>query len=432
MGVLGRVACLAAAVLLVMPAASADGETRGRIGPNFPVSGPAAGESDSVPEAAFDPGSNTYLVVWVDGRDAGTRGSDIYGQRVSAAGVRLGSNFRISGGGAVAQDLSPDVAFNPVSGEFLVVWSDGRDFPTRGDDVYGQRISAAGARLGPNFRISGGAATLNEETPRVAVDTTTGRYLVVFGDLRNHPAHGRDVYGQLVTKQGARLGTNFLISGGGAVGNEGLVDVAFGSGPGQFLVVWEDERAAQTTGTTRNGFVHDVYGQRVSPAGARLGSNFEISGPAADGSESRPSVAYHAGSNSYLVVWQDERTGATCGSEIYGQRVSAAGARLGPNFPVGGPAMTGDGQDPAVAVSNGTYLVTWAAGGYAEIVAQKVTGAGARLGPTFDVTGPGVSITGAYMPAVAGDPTQSRWLVLWQDFRTFTPTKADIYGQRVN
>ena len=84
-------------------------------------------------------------MVWKDGRRKGGRGYDIYGQRFSATGSRLGFNFRISGRVATADEFEPAAVFNPVSNEYLVVWQDSRTWDaTQGWTIYGQRLSATG------------------------------------------------------------------------------------------------------------------------------------------------------------------------------------------------------------------------------------------------------------------------------------------------
>ena len=68
----------------------------------------------------------------------------------------------------------------------------------------------------------------------------------------------------------------------------------------------------------------DIYGARVSPAGRRARPGRD---PDLDGGEpaDRPALAFD-GTN-YLVAWEDAR-GA--GADIYGARVSPAGAVLDP------------------------------------------------------------------------------------------------------
>ncbi len=107
---------------------------------------------------AYNPQANEYLVVW-RGDGLATEGEDeIFGQRLSGAGAELGDDFRISDDrhhGDVDRDgRNPAVAYNPQANEYLVVW-EGDGLVTDGEyEVFGQRVGRRGAELGGDFRIS--------------------------------------------------------------------------------------------------------------------------------------------------------------------------------------------------------------------------------------------------------------------------------------
>jgi hypothetical protein len=88
--------------------------------------------------------------------------------------------------------------WNDASRQYLVVWEDERSEPTRGTDIYGQRVSAAGARIGPDFQVSGPGAIADEKDPALAWDDTANRYFVVYEDERNASTRSTDIYGQRV------------------------------------------------------------------------------------------------------------------------------------------------------------------------------------------------------------------------------------------
>ncbi|HWB07482.1 MAG TPA: hypothetical protein VG796_30945 [Verrucomicrobiales bacterium] len=67
--------------------------------------------------------------------------------------------------------------------------------------------------------------------------------------------------------------------------------------------------------------------------------------------------AVASGGTDFLVVWQDGRDGHTLASEIRGRRFSIDGVPLGPSFRISN--SPGNDISPAVAASNGNYLVAW-------------------------------------------------------------------------
>jgi hypothetical protein len=335
----------------------AQAQAMGRVGWNFRISGPAATSYDYHPSVAYNSTANEYLVVWEDDRNVSTRGAEIYGQRFSASGARLGGNIRISGFTATSHEFNPFVTYNSVANQYLVVWQDKRNYSTRGDDIYGQRISSFGARLGKNFRISDYAATSDDHDPAVAYNPTTNQYLVVWHDYRNDSTRGIDIYGQRVSASGAHLGSKIRISGSTAKGDETDPFVAYNSVTNQYLVVWADNR-----NVTKRSL--DIYGQRLKAYGALQGNNFRISGPAANGKESYPTVAYNSVANQYLVVWQDKRNYSTRGKDIYSQRIRASGTLLGNKFRISGSAATSNEYEPSVVYNSAAnqYLVVWSDG----------------------------------------------------------------------
>ena len=118
----------------------------------------------------------------------------------------------------------------------------------------------------------------------------------------------------------------------------------------------------------------EIFGQRINATtGAEIGDDFRISDMGSDGDVNlgalNPAVTYNRTNNEYLVVWQgDDNSGALVDNEfeIFGQRINAAtGAELGADFRIS--AMGPDGNanfgafNPAVAYNpfDNNYLVVW-------------------------------------------------------------------------
>lgn len=342
----------------------------------------------------------------------------------------LGPELRASGVHATNDESDAAVAWNDDTDQYLVVWQDSRHRATRGEDIYGRRVAADGTPLGSDFPISGGRATDDEAWPAVAWNDDTGEFLVVWADRRRDTTRGWEIYGRRLGADGTRLGSDFRISGSGATGDERHPAVARGPAD-EYLVVWTDSRNRATRG-------EDIYGRRVAGSGARLGSDFVISSPAATGHDQLPDVAWSPWSGWYLVVWTDARNESTRGWDIYGRRVSGTGAVLGNGFQISGPAATDKEDFAAVAWNSKSnqFLVVWQDGRdpdptNTDIYGRLVSAGEAMLGDDFRISGPGAT-SAEFFADVAWSSTANRYLVVWTDYRNGATRDTDVYGQRLS
>lgn len=97
--------------------------------------------------------------------------------------------------------------------------------------ISAQIVSQSGNLIGPRI-------TLNRTggSPIVAFDGTN--YLMVWEDDTTGGQTNRDVYGQLISKSGALIGSSFPICT--IAGNQGPDGIVFDGT--NYLVVWTDER----------------------------------------------------------------------------------------------------------------------------------------------------------------------------------------------
>jgi hypothetical protein len=444
----GRIRVLAVAVgamvpALVAPAAGAVSGVEGvaqpemaavespRVGHNFPVSRASGDDQESA--LVYNEVDNEYLAVWADGRREETRGTDIFGQRLTPKGERIGSAFRISGWAAANDQRQPAVAYNSVDNEYLVVWADLRKQEARGWEIYGQRVSADGQRLGYNFRLSGARAVRDEWRPAVAFGLADSAYVVFWMDSRRRNTPGTDVFGQLVDANGERVGHNFGITSTALTekpGDPRFVPiggpaVAYNSTGNEFLVVWPDGREKAPYRPKV------IYGQRLTPNGERVNDPFRISGENSFNDRS-PAVVYDSGHDQYLIVWVSDTLNDF--STVFGQRLAGAGTPIdetfriddGNAFHVKTPAVTHD-------AAHDRYLAVWqderSSRRRALIIGQFITVDGRRLHDNFAIQAP--TSRRAYEPAAAYSPRDGQHMVIWTDWRNRDTRGSDIYGQRV-
>ena len=214
------------------------------------------------PAVAFD--GTSFLVVWQDDRSTAT-GPDLYGGRVSSAGVLLDpGGIPIST--APGAQLMPAVARAGASS--LVVWTEGG----AGSDIRGARVSPAGAVLDPSG-LAVSTASGAQLNPAVAFGSSSS--LVVWDDYR---AGSADLYGARVTEAGALLDPAGIAIASGADSQWNGAAAFDGT---SFLVGWDSYAA---------GVGSDVQARRVSTSGTVLGSG-PVAVAAAPGSQARPALA---------------------------------------------------------------------------------------------------------------------------------------------
>ena len=204
----------------------------------------------------------------------------------------------------------PRVAYNPYSGEYIVVWEE----RSGGDaDIWGARVSADGY-VQVLFDVTAQVG-LDEREPRLAVDTYSGDFLIVWDE--EGVGGGTDIVCQLYDENAAAVSGVVLLCDNSA--DQQSADVAYNRDDGEYLVVWMD---------ARNGD-YDIYGRIVNCAGVPVTSEIPICDDPAD--QFFPTVAYSTYQNLYLVVWEDYRYGD---SGIYARRVDHYGALFGYDFPI--------------------------------------------------------------------------------------------------
>jgi len=149
---------------------TADGEIRGE---NVAIT--TAPGRQFASDVIYNEARDEYLVVWTDERNLDAQGSDVYCQRVSGGGLLLGEEQAVSGAPGWQQDCVG--RYDSSHEEYVLVWWDGRERDTA-NDVYGQRVSANGPLLGSNFALSAGSR--DQVYPSLARTMNRDQYAVVW------------------------------------------------------------------------------------------------------------------------------------------------------------------------------------------------------------------------------------------------------------
>jgi hypothetical protein len=421
---------------------------------------------------AYNPVANQYLSVWEADTSDGT---EIFGRLIDAAGAPVGAQFAVSDMGPAANVAfdaeEPAVAFNTQTNEYLVVWSGDDDRGPLVDDeeeIFAQRLTAAGAEVGPNDRrISdmgpNGNVDFSAQNAAVTYNPTSNQYLVAWeGNDTVAGTNGDDeIFIQRLNVVGAPIGTNDQrVSDNGPLNDTTFSadnpSIAHNSRANEYLVAWEADDGA---GPLVEG-EDEIYVQRLASNGAEVGvDDRRISSAGPDGNADFeadvPDVAHNPLTNEYLVVWEGEDDAGALvvnEDEIYAQRLDASGAPIGiddQRISAMGPDGTDDFEVnvPRIVVNvrANEYLVTWDADDNTaplvdeeqEIYAQRLGPDGAEIGSDdirVSVTGfDGVSTEDAFTPAVAYASQSNEYLIAWDADSTVAPlvnNKFEVYARR--
>lgn len=258
------------------------------------------------PSVSVDPDSGNYLVAWEGDTDSGSLVDDefeIFGRVIASNGAPAGEQFRISTMGddaatdpAVRADYDaykPAVAFNRVSGTFIVAWQgdDNQSGLANGEfEVYVQQVDITGALVGSAIRVSNmgpdGDSAYDALSPAVAIVPDSGVAMIAWhGDTSTSVLVDNEfeIHGRFMDAAGTLLGPSVRIS---TMGSDSETDpaervrykaenvaVSWNSKSEHFLVAWHGDYA---TGK----FVDDefeIHGRFVDVNGAAVSKRFLIS-----------------------------------------------------------------------------------------------------------------------------------------------------------
>jgi hypothetical protein len=171
------------------------------LGERFQVSSAATGFQRR-PKAALKAGG--VVVIWESGKDTKNSAS-VQGRLLTRRGRPDGDEFRVDSG-KTPEIWNTALAAN-AAGDFLATWeSIDADGPGVAARLYDMTGKALGAELVVNARTAG-----RQRRPAV-IATQTNDFLVAWQGFQDDAFHG--IYGQLLSKTGARIGGEVQIGHG--------------------------------------------------------------------------------------------------------------------------------------------------------------------------------------------------------------------------
>lgn len=382
-------------------------------GPEFQVNNQTFAPQSNPAVAADDTGG--FVVVWQGyGQDGSYSG--VLGQRYSAAGSPAGSEFLVNTYTEHTQ-REPSVAMDGT-GRFVVVWeSYGQD--GSGFGIFGQRFGPTGSKVGEEFQVNS-YTTERQHYPAVAADGS-GNFVVVWQSWnQSHDTTGNAVFGQRFDWAGDRIGSEFQVNGP-TLGSLERAAVA-ADGPGNFVVAWNSYNPDDSR--------WNILGRRFDAAGAPLGDQFQVNSYSTE-NQWTPTVAADRFGN-FVVAWASAgQDGSTWG--VFGQRFSPAGSRVGTEFQVNSYTRNYQ-EDPVVALDDaGNFVVAWQShpgqdGSGSGVFGQRFALAGGPVGGEFQINT--FTTSSQFHPAMAAG-SSGDFVVAWAG-PSQNESGYGILGQRLD
>jgi hypothetical protein len=179
---------------------------------------------------------------------------------------------------------NPNMGFKSNDGNFVVSWtSDGQD--GGGSGIYAQRFDAYGSKLGSEFRVNTTTAD-NQDNSSVAVNNTTGDFIVTWSSYNQDALGGWGVYSRSYSADGTPKTDEIRVSST-VDGSQNYSSAAYLSS-GSYVITWSGEGTGDDAGVfsqiCHTGLIGQYYNDR-SAGGAEL-TGADIGAPSHTGSTS--------------------------------------------------------------------------------------------------------------------------------------------------
>lgn len=350
------------------------------------------------------------IVVWQDQR----RGDyDIWGQLFDKNGDKIGVNFCINRREMKGDQQFPAVCCMKNQDWFIVVWQSNHDAGQW--DIYGQLFDNRGEMLSEMFLINREKYG-DQIKPRVALDTTSGYFSVVWQDNRDDASNRWDIYSRCFeTWEKPVTNYDYLVS-------KETIEDQLNPDIGIYLPAKAEIIVCYTWQCLRNKTDFDVYIRRFIIGDPPLPVDeveiLVVDPEAAEYEQQFPVITNSAVGN-MCIVWQDNRLRRDKGEReiftIYMQCVDHTGALIGKNNSLT-LSVTAEQLRPCVAsMANGYGTAAWAdkVNGTWDIIANHfIIEEGGPTGENFNIA----KLSGDQIyPAIALDNNMKYHSTTWMD-----------------
>jgi large repetitive protein len=355
-------------------------------------------------------GKGAFTIVWKDYRNNPSY-SDVYGQRFSNESIKLGTNFKINDDLQITSYGTPDISMLEDNG-FVVTWVESRNII--GDsDVFAQIYSKEGNKIGDNFKVNDDTLNANQARTAIATDGYSG-FIITWRDQRID-SRNPSIFAQRFLRDGTRIERNFKVNDDTDPKGSDSPAISMNT-EGKFVISWSGRSESD----------YDTYAKLYSNEGNALTETFLVNDDSQNAEQSHSSVLISE-EGDFIVTWTDPRNG---NEDIFGQRYLASGTPSGNNFKVNTDSATSQSSANLSVFSDGDFIITWIDGRNGndyDIYGQQFSSDGRKFKDNFKVNDD-LNNTRQFYPSTSA-LGENKFIVIWSDERG---DDNKIYGQLYN
>jgi hypothetical protein len=366
------------------------------------------GTGEQTYSAIIGDGNGGAIIAWTDGRNGG---EDIYAQRINAAGVPQWTTNGVGVCTAAYDQFRPGIVSDGNGGAIIAWYNHNGSSDWR---IAAQQVGAGGGSQWITDGITISSASYNQTSPNIISDGNGGAIFSWWGSTV--PIN---IYVQRINASGAEQWT----PGGVATCAATLI-----SGQGIPNLVSDDYGGALMAWTyNTSGNWYGIFAQWITSDGSLSWSSNGVSIFQATHQLSTPKLASDD-SGGAIIIWTEYRSSSSY-TDVYAQRILADSTL---QWPAGGVRLctfSGDQLYPnVIGDGNGGAIVAW--NDYRSgrnVYAQKISAGGMPQWNDYTAAAICTATGDQFFPVLASDNSGGA-IVTWFDARN---AYYDIYAQRV-
>ncbi|MEE9430143.1 MAG: T9SS type A sorting domain-containing protein, partial [Melioribacteraceae bacterium] len=275
-----------------------------------------------------------FIVAWLDSR--GGSKYDIYAQRLTKNGEKIGNNFIVNSDSQSVRKKIPDIALKD-NGSFLVTWY---AYVNKRNSVFAVSLDSNNNLIGSQFTVSDSTFEVSSDFGSVTSSSKSG-YIIAWQRYLNNDYN---IISQIVDSASIKIDSNFIVNDD--LTSSQLYPSIDSDSLGNVIINWYDYR---------NGYAQ-IYAQDFA-GDIPIENNFKVSEDEIKGSKREISCSVSPEGN-LISTWLDFN--APTEDRIYSRILDKNNNPISSSTRIDTDSFSSMEQNPSIEVFNdGTQIIAW-------------------------------------------------------------------------